>query len=302
MTSPNDMENRKKKSAGRRPGTARKNHGDTLPGTGRKPFFKKQAPVQGHGLDADQEVLAGVHCVREALKAGKRKFHRVHLTDSSPRDRLRSIVEQAADLDIPVEILSSEALDILCPDVRHQGIVAVVGPLPLIRAETALSEMDKVTDGSFIVILESMEDPHNLGALIRTALCAGVDHIVLPRDRAASPTPAVSRASAGAMEHASIWSVTNTTSLIRSLKKRGFWVAGLDADGEQSVFQADLTGDIALVVGGEHKGIRPLVKKECDFILSLPMARGVTSLNASVAGGIAMYEVLRQRNDARKPQ
>ena len=299
MTSPKDLGNRKKKSSGRKPGVARKKYG-VPPGLGGKTFDKKQASVLGHGLDADQEILAGVHCIREALKAGKRRFYRIHHADTSfPRERLLSIVQQAEELNISVEPISSEALDFLCPDVRHQGIVAVVGPLPLVRAETAVSKMEKVTGDSFIVILESMEDPHNIGALIRTALCAGVDHIVLPRDRAASPTPAVSRASAGAMEHASIWSVTNTTNLIRSLKKRGFWVAGLDADGEKTVFQEDLTGDIVLVVGGEHKGIRPLVKKECDFILSLPMGRGVTSLNASVAGGIAMYEVLRQRNDAR---
>ncbi len=242
------------------------------------------------------EILAGVHCVREAIKAGRRRFHRILIADASPRDRLRTIIEQAATLNIEVESLSPEALDMLCPEVRHQGIVAMVGPLPLPRGETAVSKMGGTTGTAFVLILESMEDPHNLGALIRTALCAGVDHIVLPRDRAASPTPAVSRASAGAMEHASLWSVTNTTTFIRSLKKVGFWVAGLDAQGEQSVFQADLTGNIALVVGGEHKGIRPLVKKECDFILSLPMARGVTSLNASVAGGIAMYEVVRQRS------
>ena len=247
---------------------------------------------QGDG----HEILAGIHPVREAIKAGRRHFHRILIADASPRERIRTIVTQAKAMGIEAEILSSEALDLLCPDVRHQGVVALVSPLPLPRGETAVSKMVGTGDTAFVLILESMEDPHNLGALIRTALCAGVDHIILPRDRAASPTPAVSRASAGAMEHASIWTVTNTTTFIRSLKKMGFWVAGLDAGGAQSLFQADLTGNIALVVGGEHRGIRPLVRKECDFILSLPMTRGVTSLNASVAGGIAMYEVIRQRN------
>jgi len=204
-------------------------------------------------------------------------------------------VDQAGRLNIPVVPQPLEALDQLCPDVRHQGIVAIVGPLPLPKAETALRKMALKGNDTFSLVLESMEDPHNLGALIRTALCAGVDYIFLPRDRAVSPTPAVSRASAGALEHAPLYSVTNTTALLRTLKKKGVWVAGLDAAGNQSLFQADLTGNMALVVGGEHKGIRPLVKKECDFLLHLPMAGEVTSLNASVAGGIAMYEVLRQR-------
>ncbi len=146
------------------------------------------------------------------------------------------------------------------------------------------------------MILEGVDDPHNLGAIIRTALCSGVDHIVLPKDRSVHPSPSVSRASAGAMEHADISIVTNITFFIKELKKKGVWVAGLDAQGETSLFKADLSGSIALVVGGEHSGIRPLVKKECDFLISLPMVKGVTSLNASVACGIAMYEVFRQRS------
>jgi 23S rRNA (guanosine2251-2'-O)-methyltransferase len=295
VTSQKNTRDRGKKPPFRKPGGLRENVVDTFPGTNKKRFVKKTDAIGGHGVEAGQEVLAGVHCVREALKAGRRRFHRIHIADTTPRDRLRTIVAQAGQLKIAVVPMPPEELDQLCPDVRHQGIVAIVGPLPLPRAEKALQKMDLGANNTFILILESMEDPHNLGALIRTALCAGVDHILLPRDRAVSPTPAVSRASAGALEHAPICSVTNTTTLLRSLKKKGFWVAGLDAAGKQSLFQADFTGNIALVVGGEHKGIRPLVKKECDFLLSLPMARGVTSLNASVAGGIAMYEVLRQR-------
>ncbi|MBF0259980.1 MAG: 23S rRNA (guanosine(2251)-2'-O)-methyltransferase RlmB [Desulfamplus sp.] len=147
----------------------------------------------------------------------------------------------------------------------------------------------------FIVVLESIEDPHNLGAIIRTALCAGVDQIVIPKDRSVQPSPAVSRASAGAMEHADILIVTNIASYLRSIKKNGVWVAGLDAQGDTDLFSSDLTGNIAIVVGGEHQGIRPLVKKECDFLISLPLAQGITSLNASVACGIALYEVVRQR-------
>jgi len=300
VTPPKNTRDRGKKPPFKKSGSPRGDVGDKFSGTGKKRFVKRiETPglhdPRPHDPGSGQEALSGVHCVREALKAGRRRFYRIHIPDTAPRDRLRPIVEQAGQLKIDVVPIPPEELDQLCPDVRHQGIVAIVGPLPLPKAETAIQKMDIKGKNAFVLILESMEDPHNLGALIRTALCAGVDYIFLPKDRAVSPTPAVSRASAGALEHAPLCSVTNTTTLLRSLKKKGFWVAGLDAAGDQSLFQADFTGNIALVVGGEHKGIRPLVKKECDFLLSLPMARGVTSLNASVAGGIAMYEVLRQR-------
>ncbi|SMC44524.1 23S rRNA (guanosine2251-2'-O)-methyltransferase [Desulfocicer vacuolatum DSM 3385] len=296
MTSPRNRQSPGKNQPFNKPHGPREHHaGDKSAGTGKKRFLKKKQTMDSHGPGPGREALAGVHCVREALKAGRRQFHCIHIADNHLRDRLKTVVDRAGQLNIPVIPLTPEALDDLCPGVRHQGIVAIVGPLPLAKAETVLQEMDQQENNCFVLVLESMEDPHNLGALIRTALCAGVNYILLPRDRAVSPTPAVSRASAGALEHAPLYCVTNTATLLRSLKKKGFWVAGLDAAGEQSLFQADFTGNIALVVGGEHKGIRPLVKKECDFLISLPMARGVTSLNASVAGGIAMYEVLRQR-------
>jgi len=140
--------------------------------------------------------------------------------------------------------------------------------------------------------MENIEDPHNLGALIRTALSAGVDYLLIPKDRSAGPSSTVSRTSAGAMEHADIYMITNTAALLRALKEKGVWVFGLDADGDRSLFDADLKGPLALVIGGENKGVRPLVKKECDFLLSIPNKSRINSLNASVAGGIAMYEAL----------
>lgn len=261
---------------------------------------------------------------------------------------------------IEIEFAAPAYLDKMSNGVKHQGVVAKVSLFPIKKAEDEIKNWDnsdyinnlssfdnentvdkKISNSSnkeikkaqeikkeikaenrnkFIVVLEGIEDTHNLGAIIRTAVCAGVDHIVIPKDRAVQPSPAVSRVSAGAMEHADIHVVTNTAAYLKNLKKKGFWVAGLDADGDTSLFSADLTGSIALIVGGEHQGIRPLVKKECDFLLSLPLAKvitsktssekiisasnskaiittteGITSLNASVACGIAIYEVVRQR-------
>ena len=179
---------------------------------------------------------------------------------------------------------------------NHQGIAARTSFFPVKNAAEMVHKIGPEGKSCFILVMENIEDPHNLGALIRTALSAGVDYILIPKDRAAGPSSTVSRSSAGAMEHADIYMITNTAALLKSLKEKGVWVFGLDADGDRSLFDADLKGPIALVIGGENKGVRPLVKKECDFLLSIPNKGRINSLNASVAGGIAMYEALRQRN------
>ncbi|MBF0468073.1 MAG: 23S rRNA (guanosine(2251)-2'-O)-methyltransferase RlmB [Desulfamplus sp.] len=259
------------------------------------------------------EILCGVHSVLEAIKAGRRSFSGIYIAKERTLSRLNEILDLAGKNRTGVEFVPMDFLDKMSSGVKHQGIIAKATPFPVSKAGTDPKERKAGIDfkatkaridlentarnskNKFIVVLESIEDPHNLGAIIRTALCAGVDQIVIPKDRAVQPSPAVSRASAGAMEHADILIVTNTASYLRSIKKNGMWVAGLDAQGETPLFSADLSGNIAIVVGGEHQGIRPLVKKECDFLISLPLAHGITSLNASVACGIALYEVVRQR-------
>ena len=286
------------------------------------PREKKKKQVTGNAF----EMLCGIHPVLEALKVGRRRFFEITVAKTRSAGRLDAIMDRANRQGIPLGYEDSDALDTLSLGVKHQGVVAKVSPFPLHKAEGLLKsgELDlpchsssfslsqsggnepsssssplstaRLENGRFFLILEGVEDPHNLGAIIRTALCSGVHRIFLPKDRAVHPSPSVSRASAGAMEHANISVVTNTATFLKGLKKKGVWIAGLDADGETSLFQADFSGDIALVIGGEHSGIRPLVKKECDFIVSLPIVHGVTSLNASVACGIAMYEVLRQRS------
>lgn len=287
--------------------------------------------MQNFNMTYQTEMLCGIHSVMEALKAGRRTFFKIYISKDRTLSRLNEIVELAKSFKIAVEFVSADHLDRMSNGVKHQGITAKVSQFPLKKAEDELKSWDNLTspedqkaDGKekkvekrkkFIVVLEGIEDTHNLGAIIRTAICAGVDHVVIPKDRAVQPSPAVSRISAGAMEHADIHIVTNTASYLKNLKKRGVWVAGLDAEGDTPLFRADLTDNIAIVVGGEHQGIRPLVKKECDFLLSLPLAKavsptstptskeeiavttgGITSLNASVACGIAIYEVVRQRN------
>lgn len=243
------------------------------------------------------EIISGIHSIREAIKAGKRKFYKILISSSGINKRIKKIIRSAESIGVPVEFTDTEFLDTITENVQHQGVAARVSPFSVTRIKEVMRQIKSNPENKFILIIENLEDPHNFGALVRTAMCAGVDYIFIPKDRSVAPLPSVSRASAGAMEHASITLITNTASIIKTLKNNGFWIAGLDANGTSPLFQADLTGNLALVVGGEHKGLRPLVKKECDFILSLPMAEGkVSSLNASVAGGIAMYEVLRQRS------
>ena len=241
------------------------------------------------------DILFGFHSVYEALKAEKRKFYSIFISKNRSFGRTQKIEAIARERKIKIEIVDPEILDKMTDFSNHQGLAARTSFFPIKKAGEALGLVQRKESPCFILILESIEDPHNLGALIRTALCAGVDYILIPKDRSALPSSTVSRSSAGAMEHADIFYITNTASILRSFKENGVWVSGLDAGADTSLFEADLTGNIALVIGGEHKGIRPLVKKECDFLLSIPNKGNINSLNASVAGGIAMYEAFRQR-------
>lgn len=241
------------------------------------------------------DTLFGFHSVHEALNAQKRKIFKILISKTRSLDRIKKIKDLAEKRKIPMEMIDSENMDKMTEFSNHQGVAAITSFLPVHKASEVISLVQQKQTPSFILILENIEDPHNLGALIRTALCNGVDYILIPKDRSAVPSSTVSRSSAGAMEHANIYMITNTVSILKSLKEVGVWISGLDADGQTALFNADLTGNIALVIGGEHKGIRPLVKKECDFLLSIPNKGKINSLNASVAGGIAMYEALRQR-------
>ncbi len=246
-------------------------------------------------MTAKGDILFGVHSVKEALAASKRTFHKVMLVKKKSSKRSHDIETLAARKNIPIEWVSPQILDKLTQDAKHQGVALKASALPVGNALDVAHRVKQSDTPCFILVMENIEDPHNLGALIRTALCAGVHYILIPKDRSVTPSPTVSRASAGAMEHADIYMITNTASVLKSLKQSGVWVSGLDAAGDKTLYESDLTGHIALVIGGEHKGIRPLVKKECDFLLSIPNLGNINSLNASVAGGIAMFEALRQR-------
>jgi len=248
------------------------------------------------------EILFGVHPVNEALKAGRRAIDQIWMAtekQSRPKVQIQMLAEQAQ---IPVERVRPSELKAITGTDRHQGIGAKASPYAFASIEAIFAKARDKNQDFFLLMLDSVTDPQNLGGLIRTASCAGVDGIIVPKDRAAPPSPAVSKASAGALEHVLLHQVTNLTATIGRLKKKGIWIAGLASAADQSLFTCNLTGHLALIVGGEQKGIRTLIKRECDFLLSIPQSGMVDSLNASVAGGIALYEVLRQRTHQKVTQ
>jgi len=243
----------------------------------------------------EHEFIYGIHPVLEALRAGRRKFHTVYTLRTQLSERIKAVLEMAGKRRIPIQRLNPNQLGKMADNTFHQGIGAWVSVYPAVHPDTLITQTKSTGETPIFLLLDHVTDARNMGALVRTAVCAGVTGIITTKDRAAPITAAVCQASAGAVEHALIARVTNMTTAINSLKQNGFWIAGLDKAAQQSVFQQDLSGPLAVVIGSEEKGIRPLVRKNCDFLLSIPQKGAVDSLNASVAGGIVMYEIFRQR-------
>ena len=241
------------------------------------------------------EILYGFHPVYEALRADRRTFHEIYISKQTHSKRIERIRSEADRKNILIQEVRPEKLQAIGGTVSHQGVMARVTAYPLVDSADLLETDWSGVRLPFFLLLDQIVDPHNLGAIIRTALCAGIDGVIIPKDRSAFPTPAVSRISAGALEHIRVAQVNNLARFINTLKDQNVWIVGLDQNAGNSVYAVDLTGAVGLVVGGEEKGIRPLVKKNCDFLISIPQSGPVGSLNASVAGAIAIYELYRQR-------
>lgn len=243
------------------------------------------------------QLLFGYHPVREALIAQRRRFDVIYLAHGKGAHRRDDIVDLAGRLKIEVQWSSAQQLTSLIGHAYHQDVVAKVSDYPICPLTQIVHphvSMD-TNPPQWVILLDQVVDPQNLGAIVRTALCAGVNGVVLPKNHSAPPSPAVSKASAGALEHMAVAYETNMVTTIKALKNNGFWVVGADRDGEQSLFEADLTGPLGIVIGSEEKGVRPLVKRHCDFTIGIPQTGPVGSLNASAAAAIIIYEALRQR-------
>jgi 23S rRNA (guanosine2251-2'-O)-methyltransferase len=241
------------------------------------------------------EILYGIHPVSEALASQRRIIHEIYLQHEYKSDRLARLASLATDSGILIKTASSSEIKNLAGTVSHQGVGARVDRYPLVSFTDLLATVEDSGRPHFFLLLDNILDPQNLGAIIRTALCVGVDGVIMPKDRSAPITPAVSKASAGALEHVRLCRATNLVQTIKQCKNHGIWIMGLDKTAELSLYDGDMTGSIAIVLGGEQKGLRPLVKKNCDFLVSIPQLGAVDSLNVSVAAAVTMYEALRQR-------
>jgi 23S rRNA (guanosine2251-2'-O)-methyltransferase len=242
------------------------------------------------------EILYGFHPVYEALRAGRRTFYEIYVSKHTPTKRIEQITSEANHRQLPISIIGPAKLETMAGTESHQGFAAKVSAYPLTDAADFLTTVLSGDRPPLLLLLDHIVDPHNLGAIIRTALCAGVNGIIIPKDRAAHPTAAVSRISTGALEHSYVAQVNNLVRFIKTLKKKGMWIVGLDQKAGQSIYRTDFNDAIGIVIGGEEKGLRPLVKNNCDFLVAIPQSGPLGSLNASVAGAIVMYETYRQRH------
>jgi 23S rRNA (guanosine2251-2'-O)-methyltransferase len=237
--------------------------------------------------------IYGINAVTEALKAQKRSFEWVGMAKERHDIRLQRLIEDCRKAGVPVKYLSRVELDRMAGTAAHQGVVAVT-------SAKQYSDLDDVVGGkrgqyTLVVVLDGVEDPHNLGAILRTADAAGADGVVIPERRAASVTGTVTKASAGASEHLPIAKVTNISRTVEELKERNVWTVGLDERSKKTYDELDYKMDCALVLGSEGKGLHDLVKRKCDFLVSIPMLGKVPSLNVSVAAAVVLYEIVRQR-------
>ncbi len=238
-------------------------------------------------------VIYGINPVAEALKARGRAFEYVAVARERHDQRVQRIVAECRTHGVAVRSVPREELDRLAGAPSHQGVVAVTSEKEYVDIDDLLQA--RRGQRRFLVILDGIEDPHNLGAIIRTCDAAGVDGIAIPERRAAGVTATVAKAAAGATEHLPIARVTNISRTLEELKKKNIWTVGLDERGQRSYDEVDYDMDCALVLGAEGKGLHEQVRKHCDFLVSIPMLGKVPSLNVSVAAAVVMYEVARQR-------
>lgn len=242
----------------------------------------------------EEEYIGGKHSILEALRAG-RTIHKIWMIENAQKQLAHSILSEAKKAGVIVQNVDKRKLDQLISDVPHQGVVAQVAAYAYVEVSDILAKAKEAGEVPFILILDEIEDPHNLGSILRTADCTGVHGVIIPKRRSVGLTAAVSKTSAGAVEYIPVSRVTNISQTIDLLKEQGVWIAGADGAAERSIYEMDVSLPIAVVIGNENKGMGRLIKEKCDFLIKLPMFGQINSLNASVAAGAIMYEIVRQR-------
>jgi len=241
------------------------------------------------------QFIYGIHPLQEALKSSHLQIEKILIGTQTLHPPLQSILEIANTREIPVTFTTRESLDRMTKGGVHQNVVGLVKETPYTDIGEILSHWKKQGTKALFLILDGIQDPQNFGSLIRTGLGCGAHGIVIPKDRSVGITPVVIKASAGATAHLPITRVVNIAATIDLLRKEGIWVYGASGEAKDLIYQLDLNIDLAIVIGAEGKGMRPLVKKKCDRLFSIPMKGPLSSFNASVSGGMILYEVMRQR-------
>jgi 23S rRNA (guanosine2251-2'-O)-methyltransferase len=242
------------------------------------------------------QIIYGIHPVQEALKSSHLQIEKILIGTQTPHPRLQSILDLAHKRNIPVTFTTRESLERVTKGGVHQNVAGFVKETLYAGLGDIFSHWKNEGGKSLFLILDGIQDPQNFGSLIRTALGCGVHGIIIPKDRSVGITSVAIKASAGAAAHLPIVRVVNIAATIDLLKKEGIWVYGASGEAKDLIYQLDLDMDLAIVIGAEGKGMRPLVKKKCDRLFSIPMKSPLSSFNASVSGGMILYETMRQRS------
>ncbi len=243
----------------------------------------------------EEAWIYGIHAVASVLERRRLELEGLWISGDSRNPRLEALAEQARRQGVPVHLRPAEWFEERLPGTRHQGVVARARPVPVGGESELLALVEALEVPPFLLVLDGVQDPHNLGACLRTADGAGIHAVVTPRDRAAGITPTVRKVASGAAESVPLFQVTNLARSLGRLQEAGVWLVGMDGDAPRTLYEQDLSGPLALVLGAEGRGLRRLTRERCDHLVRLPMFGSVSSLNVSVAAGIAMYEALRQR-------
>jgi 23S rRNA (guanosine2251-2'-O)-methyltransferase len=242
----------------------------------------------------DDQLVWGIHPVYELLAARPRSIHEILIEKGKTSRKLQAIIDLARTEQVKVKFTPQFRIA-GSRQMNHQGVIARIMPFETMSEEDFLHLLSS-DKKPFVLALDSIQDPHNLGAIIRTASAAGVSGLVVPKDRSAPLSGTVAKISAGALTHLPVCQSTNLVRMLQKLKELGIWIYGAVKEGGVSIYRSDFAGPLCLVIGGEEKGIRPLVQEQCDFKVTIPMQRELDSLNASVAAGIMLFEIVRQKN------
>lgn len=247
----------------------------------------------------EKELIYGLHAVTAVLEGGGR-VHALWMLDSRHDERLTRVAELAQKAGVKVQRVPRAELDRLTHDARHQGVAAEAEGAELRDEGGLMPLLDRLEEPPFLLVLDGVQDPHNLGACLRSANAAGVHAVIAPKDRSAGLTAVARKVASGAAEVTPFFQVTNLARTLRDLKERNIWFVGLAGEADQSLYELDLRGPLAIVMGAEGEGMRRLTKEHCDFLAKIPMAGAVESLNVSVATGVSLFETLRQRQQKKK--